>query len=123
MLEMEKDLTPEIVAEIMEVSPRKVVELCADGKLGCYKVGKKYRITRQDLDKYRKANRVTLCVDSQSLSKDTNQTTGISNTMTESAVEPFLLGTRLARRTQKQAKHLPPSSSNAHGQNQNNRMN
>ena len=116
MLEMEKDLTPEIVAEIMEVSPRKVVELCADGKLGCYKVGKKYRITRQDLAKYRQANRVQPCEDSQPYTdtkpEGAERNTGMLNTMTEQERAASRRAAESARRIQQRISTLPHSRLN-----------
>jgi excisionase family DNA binding protein len=45
-------LTPDQVAEVLQIEARNVREMCLRGELKSYKVGKFIRIERKDLDTY-----------------------------------------------------------------------
>ena len=49
---MQEFLTVDDVAKVLKLSPRGVQKLCASGKLGFSKPGRKYLIPRESLDEY-----------------------------------------------------------------------
>ena len=113
---MQKDYTPEAIADLLGVSTRKIKSLCATGKLGAYKVGREYRITEKDLAKYRQANRVQPCEDSQPYTdtkpEGAERNTGMLNTMTEQERAASRRAAASARRIQQLTHSSPPSSLN-----------
>jgi putative molybdopterin biosynthesis protein len=53
-------LTPEQVAEILQIHKLTVYDYIRKGKLGAIRLGRKYRITKKDLEQLLNCNRVKI---------------------------------------------------------------
>lgn len=45
-------LTPKEVAEMLSVTQKTVIRWCTDGSLAHYKVGSRYRMTRENVEEF-----------------------------------------------------------------------
>ena len=55
---MHKILTPNEIADLLNINYRKVLELILLGDLNAFKVGRQYRVTESDLESFINSNKV-----------------------------------------------------------------